>query len=206
MSALGYYVPGRARAHRHSVSARTGRLHLGVSALRTSFGWHLRQGRTGVGVARHGWSVYGGAGTFEGRRDVLQSSAARLETPAWKRNRVAGDGWLAVGDAAGLVDPITGEGLYYAMRSADLAAKAILSNADSRALTGKRCGAISWATWNSARASPIAYVPRDVSVGRGSQPHGAVHAAESEVSRRDAGSVCRHAALYGLKRRLVRRT
>ncbi|MCU1327716.1 MAG: geranylgeranyl reductase [Bryobacterales bacterium] len=51
-----------------------------------------------------------------------------LDTPAWKRNRVAGDGWLATGDAAGLVDPITGEGLYYAMRSADLAAQSILSD------------------------------------------------------------------------------
>src|SRR6202011_3210004 len=49
-----------------------------------------------------------------------------LSTPAWKSNRVSGDGWLAVGDAAGLVDPITGEGLYYAIRSADLAAKALL--------------------------------------------------------------------------------
>ena len=49
-----------------------------------------------------------------------------LETPAWRTNRVAGDGWLAVGDAAGLVDPITGEGLYYAMRSADLAASCVL--------------------------------------------------------------------------------
>src|ERR1019366_8728476 len=50
-----------------------------------------------------------------------------LETSAWKKNRVAGDGWLAVGDAAGLVDPVTGEGIYYALRSADLAAKALLS-------------------------------------------------------------------------------
>jgi flavin-dependent dehydrogenase len=49
-----------------------------------------------------------------------------LGTPAWKGNRVAGDGWLAVGDAAGLVDPITGEGLYYAIRSADLAAKTLI--------------------------------------------------------------------------------
>jgi flavin-dependent dehydrogenase len=40
---------------------------------------------------------------------------------------VAGDGWMAVGDAAGLVDPVTGEGLYYAMRSGDLAAKALVS-------------------------------------------------------------------------------
>jgi flavin-dependent dehydrogenase len=50
-----------------------------------------------------------------------------LETAAWKKNRVSGEGWLAVGDAAGLVDPITGEGLYYALRSADLAAKALLA-------------------------------------------------------------------------------
>jgi flavin-dependent dehydrogenase len=52
-----------------------------------------------------------------------------LATPAWKHNRVAGDGWMAVGDAAGLVDPITGEGLYYAMRSADLATQSILEQA-----------------------------------------------------------------------------
>src|SRR5438270_4924898 len=49
-----------------------------------------------------------------------------LETKSWKKNRVAGDRWMAVGDAAGLVDPITGEGLYYAMRSADLASQALL--------------------------------------------------------------------------------
>jgi flavin-dependent dehydrogenase len=50
-----------------------------------------------------------------------------LGTAAWRRNRVSGDGWMAIGDAAGLVDPITGEGLYYAIRSADLAARALLS-------------------------------------------------------------------------------
>ena len=35
-----------------------------------------------------------------------------------------GDGWAMVGDAAGFVDPITGEGLYYAFRSAELLAEA----------------------------------------------------------------------------------
>lgn len=33
-----------------------------------------------------------------------------------------------VGDAAGLIDPITGEGLYYALMSAEKAADAVLSN------------------------------------------------------------------------------
>jgi flavin-dependent dehydrogenase len=51
-----------------------------------------------------------------------------LETGAFRNNRVAGDGWLAVGDAAGLVDPVTGEGLYYAFRSGDFASQAVLNH------------------------------------------------------------------------------
>jgi flavin-dependent dehydrogenase len=39
--------------------------------------------------------------------------------------RRAGDRWLLVGDAAGFLDPFTGEGLHRALRSADLAANAI---------------------------------------------------------------------------------
>ncbi len=39
---------------------------------------------------------------------------------------ISGDGWAMVGDAAGLIDPITGEGLYYAFRSGDLLATALL--------------------------------------------------------------------------------
>lgn len=41
--------------------------------------------------------------------------------------RVAGDGWAMVGDAAGFTDPITGEGLYYALRSGELLAEAIFA-------------------------------------------------------------------------------
>jgi flavin-dependent dehydrogenase len=51
-----------------------------------------------------------------------------LEYRAWRNNRVAGDGWVAVGDAGGLVDPITGEGLYYAIRSGDLASQVVLND------------------------------------------------------------------------------
>jgi len=40
---------------------------------------------------------------------------------------VCGDGWAMIGDSAGLVDPITGEGLYYALRSAELCARALLA-------------------------------------------------------------------------------
>jgi flavin-dependent dehydrogenase len=38
-----------------------------------------------------------------------------------------------VGDAGGLVDPITGEGLYYAIRSGDLASQVVLNDLHDRA-------------------------------------------------------------------------
>lgn len=39
----------------------------------------------------------------------------------------AGRGWLLVGDAAGLVDPITREGIFFALKSAEYAADAIVA-------------------------------------------------------------------------------
>jgi len=40
---------------------------------------------------------------------------------------LAGARWALVGDAAGLVDPITREGIYFALRSADLVARSLMS-------------------------------------------------------------------------------
>jgi len=40
---------------------------------------------------------------------------------------VCGEGWAMIGDSAGLVDPITGEGLYFALRSAEMCASALLA-------------------------------------------------------------------------------
>jgi geranylgeranyl reductase family protein len=40
--------------------------------------------------------------------------------------RIAGRNWAMAGDAAACVDPITGEGLYYAMRSGDMLAQALI--------------------------------------------------------------------------------
>lgn len=61
-----------------------------------------------------------------------------LESRGWRNNRLAGDGWIAVGDAGGLVDPITGEGLYYAVRSGDLASQVLLSDAPDKAAEAYR--------------------------------------------------------------------
>ena len=40
----------------------------------------------------------------------------------------SGDGWALIGDAAGFVDPITGEGIYYSLRSAELLSQALQQN------------------------------------------------------------------------------
>ncbi len=69
------------------------------------------------------------------RRKGLSTDGARFYShrlPALRHGTLhalkpAGPGWAAVGDAAGLVDPITGEGLFYALRSAELLAECLLS-------------------------------------------------------------------------------
>jgi flavin-dependent dehydrogenase len=43
----------------------------------------------------------------------------------------AGPGWLLAGDAAGLVDPVTREGIYFALKSAEHAADALTDVAGS---------------------------------------------------------------------------
>jgi len=58
-----------------------------------------------------------------------------IPLPPWSLKSVATSRVLLVGDAAGLVDPLTGEGIYYAMHSGLLAAKAIV---DGRADVAER--------------------------------------------------------------------
>ena len=126
MTALGYFVPGdRDRidiqffpelAGYIWIFPRCGHLSVGICGKEPAASLRARLERymEERGISKSGASYYG---------HVLPS----LETDSWKKNRIAGDGWMAVGDAAGLVDPITGEGLYYALRSGDLAAQALIA-------------------------------------------------------------------------------
>ncbi len=73
--------------------------------------------------------------------DSRIADGARLEPYSWPipslsaadftQLPLAGEGWLTVGDAAGLVDPITREGLYFALQSALMAADAIGGDAQA---------------------------------------------------------------------------
>lgn len=49
-----------------------------------------------------------------------------LTVAAWDAEHPAGDRWALAGDAAGLVDPITREGIFFALQSADLLASALM--------------------------------------------------------------------------------
>jgi flavin-dependent dehydrogenase len=133
MSALGYFVPGS-------------RERIDIQFLENLEGYiwvfprpgHLSVGICGKGVPasvlRKKLEFYMDENSIQREGSTFYSHLLPcLETPAWKHNRVSGDGWMAVGDAAGLVDPVTGEGLYYALRSADLATRTLLNDAETTA-------------------------------------------------------------------------
>jgi len=67
-------------------------------------------------------------------RERLKKSAERyaaripgLAPRTWDTRQACGDGWALLGDAAGFADPVTGEGIYYALRSAELLAESYLA-------------------------------------------------------------------------------
>jgi geranylgeranyl reductase family protein len=63
-------------------------------------------------------------------RTTAERYAARipgLTAETWDTRKASGDDWALLGDAGGFADPVTGEGIYYALRSAELFAGAYLT-------------------------------------------------------------------------------
>jgi flavin-dependent dehydrogenase len=131
MCAFGYYVPIQQE-------------HIDIQFLPHMEGYiwvFPRCGHVSVGICAKGVPAHVLRARLEAfmlEREIPSRGASfyghvlpNLGVSGWRDNRLAGRGWLAVGDAAGLVDPITGEGLYYALRSADLASQVLLSEADA---------------------------------------------------------------------------
>ena len=125
--ALGYYVPGTQDYIEIQflkqfegyiwVFPRTDHLSVGICGKIASEGTPALRRRLEDYMARHSIPTEGASFYCH----LLPS----LSRHSFEQNRVAGDGWMAAGDAAGLVDPLTGEGLYYALRSADLLAACV---------------------------------------------------------------------------------
>ena len=122
-----------------------GEMHVGP-------GWYvglapLGGGRLNVGMAlpMDGVSRQPARQRFEAAIAGIPAVAARLEgrrrltpirgaSPIGHRvARAAGPGWMLIGDAAGFIDPFTGEGIYRALRSARAAAEALADGADGAA-------------------------------------------------------------------------
>ena len=130
-----------------------GEMHVGP-------GWYvglapLAGGRLNVGMALpfNGRRRGGAQERFQAGIDGIPAVAARLAgrkrlttirgaSPIGHRvARATGPGWMLVGDAAGFVDPFTGEGIYRALRSARAAAESLADGdlgAEDRYRTARR--------------------------------------------------------------------
>jgi geranylgeranyl reductase family protein len=145
---LKYDVQGRAARDQYGVSIVTEieeddkkieeRLHSSLDfyfdVAETGYGWVFpHKGYYSVGI-------FGQASRLSNPKRTMLSFLNRLGFQGkFKLNghviplggfnrRIAGDRILLAGDSAGLVDPFTGEGIYYAMRSGQIAAQAILNH------------------------------------------------------------------------------
>ncbi|PWT96013.1 MAG: hypothetical protein C5B55_00540 [Blastocatellia bacterium] len=77
------------------------------------------------------WKESNGSEKIESElRATSERYAARipgLADKTWETRTVCGQNWALLGDAAGFADPVTGEGIYYALRSAELLAECYLN-------------------------------------------------------------------------------
>jgi geranylgeranyl reductase family protein len=121
MLALGYYIPSQQE-------------HIDIQFLDRLEGYiwiFPRSGHLSAGICGRGESAQQLRQRLERYLDekginyrqgeLYAHMLPSLSVRHWRNNRMSGPGWLAIGDSAGFVDPITGEGIYYALRSGDLA-------------------------------------------------------------------------------------
>ncbi len=125
MVALGYYIP-------------VNREHIDIQFLDRLEGYiwvFPRSGHLSAGICGRGESAQQlrlrleryleekGINYHQG--ELYAHMLPSLSVRHWRSNRMSGPGWMAIGDSAGFVDPITGEGIYYALRSGDLASQVL---------------------------------------------------------------------------------
>jgi flavin-dependent dehydrogenase len=107
---------------------------------------------------------YGGRMPEAERVSFFGAKIPTLDLASWEGLQTSGEGWALVGDAAGFADPITGEGIYYAFKSADVLADALISERGEITIAARDCdsktadsversGACSLAEYGRATAS-----------------------------------------------------
>jgi flavin-dependent dehydrogenase len=164
---LGLYVPGRLRkialvAHITGIAGLSeyGEMHVAnrryvglapldppdVEPRRCNVAMVVDERRDGATLARGREAfLLDALGTFPHIRGRLARAVVVRHTLAASRlsgraRRLAGENFLLVGDAGGYFDPFTGEGIYHALRSAELAAavaREALAAAPTRGTAGR---------------------------------------------------------------------
>ncbi len=129
--ALGFYLPGV--YHQDSLIASF--QEPGFQGYLWSF---PRVDHSSVGILR--WLPHASAEDLRGRvtrfidsnypgappgMTLYAATIPCLTVASLRNQRVCGPGWALLGDAAGFADAITGEGIFYALRSAELFAQAV---------------------------------------------------------------------------------
>ncbi|MEJ2745856.1 MAG: NAD(P)/FAD-dependent oxidoreductase [bacterium] len=125
----GYYVPPPDEK----------RIVIGFTKRRAAYSWIFpRQGLASAGgvapLAGSSQNALLGElrawldGSFPGFKfDYSRPYSALISTYPSRRGTLCGDGWALIGDAAGVADPITREGIYFSIKSAEILASAYLS-------------------------------------------------------------------------------
>jgi flavin-dependent dehydrogenase len=127
---LGYFIPGSFPAHMkiYFVPAFEGYIWSFPRPDHISYGLITRSGPAWNTRARTLLANFIEADLgpmVMGHAEFYSAPVPCLGPRSWKKNKISGDRWALVGDAAGLVDPITGEGIYSAFRSAQILAETI---------------------------------------------------------------------------------
>ena len=127
-ASVGYYVEGShaARIGIGFVAGLSGYLWFfpGPSAASAGFAGpaHAFSAARAESILKNFIGTYAPGRPLNGR---YAWAAPSLRAGTFDARPVSGENWLLVGDAAGLCDPITGEGIAHALESAALAARAI---------------------------------------------------------------------------------
>lgn len=158
MTALGYYVPGSSE-----------RLQIKFAAGLSGYMWvfprndHLSAGICGAAAEQTTATLRRRLEDFLDAEGIAWRGsrfyahllpAPRLQT--LRMLRFGGSDWALAGDAAGFVDPLTGEGLYYALRSGELLAEALLAGHPERYEASLRADFVPDLEW-AARIAPRFY-------------------------------------------------
>src|SRR5215471_8751627 len=131
MVAAGYYIPGtHHKVHVKFLAGLHGYIWVFPRANHYSVGicGRMQGGRTAELRRQLDASLPEFGLTMDGARFYAHVIPS-LTVSALRSSRFSGEGWAMVGDAAGFVDGITGEGIFYALRSAELLSQALMIGA-----------------------------------------------------------------------------